>query len=168
MGHLAWMQTLPTLPYNNWLIQVLCIIHVCLFINNVISHTCILARVASTVINILVTIFSIESWLTVTLVSAFVVSTSSIRMTRFFSFTFINVHITCSSSESRSNTVTSEVVNFINTRTCSTRRWWTVIYILITCLSLKACASQRIEKKNINLIQVRRNEKYILDYCCQY
>ena len=109
-------------------------------------HTSILAWVASAVINILVTILSIESWLTVALVSPSVVDTSSIRMTRFFSFTFINVLIACCSSVSRSSTITSEVVNSINARACSTRKSCTVVYIFITCLSLEPLAKKWIIK----------------------
>ncbi len=95
--------------------------------------------VASAVVNIVVTVLSIESSLTDTLISSSVIITSSIRMTGFYGFTFINVVITGWSSVARSSTVTSKVVDSINAGAMFTRKCCTIIYIFVTSLSLKTC-----------------------------
>ena len=96
-----------------------------------------LARVTATVINILITVLSSKSWLTVTLICTKVINASRIRMTGVVSFTFINILRTCWTSIAGSSTVTSKVVNTINTRTLATWMYCTVVYVCIASLPFK-------------------------------
>ena len=77
--------------------------------------TSILTGTTATVINILITILSGKSWLTVTLVSSKMVDASCIRMTGLSCLTFINVFRTRKSSVTRPRTVASVTVDAVNT-----------------------------------------------------
>ena len=95
-----------------------------------------------TIINIGLTINSSETLQAFAFISSMFVVTCCIILAWFCCSTFINIFSTCRALESRSGTVTCEVINSVNTRSKIARLFRTIIDIFRTINPCETCKNK--------------------------